>query len=94
MSSKSFTSPLILARLMSYLLSGVGTHGYHVKIYQGAVKNVVDVKQWPAPDQALTVAFIAGSTTEGHSNGIAASLPDCYGSRKLPNRPIIDPELA
>ena len=52
----------------------------HVKMHQGATGNVVDLKQWPSSTQILDVAFVAGSVLEGQSNGIAPSLPTCYGS--------------
>ena len=68
-------------------------HGYHVKLHQGTVRNVVNVRQWPAPSQVLTVAFVAGAVIEGHSNGIAHSLPTCYGSPNTCGCPAACPNL-
>ena len=67
--------------------------GAHVKLHQGTVGNTVDVQQWPAPSQVLTVAFVAGAILEGQSNGIAPSLPTCYGSPSDCGCPAVCPNL-
>ena len=60
------------------------THGspYAVKMHQGTLDNVVNVKQWPLPTQEFTAAFIAGSMTEGKSTGPSATIPTCHGTAK------------
>lgn len=47
----------------------------------------------PSLAQVLTVSFIAGSIIEGHSNGIAASLPACHGSPADCGCPAVCPNL-
>ncbi len=67
--------------------------GSHVKLHQGATQNVVDIQWWPSTTQVMTVAFVAGSVLEGQSNGIAPTLPNCYGSGGECGCPTVCPNL-